>query len=118
MAARKSGALVTRRLPAHGVPEFLRRRVLPARFEILAISKGPRQHAVDVERAVQMVDLVLQDACIPAAGAYCDRFGAFIEAVDTHGEGAWHNRREAGQAEAAFEEFHRRTGLRSNSGID
>jgi hypothetical protein len=40
--------------------------------------EGPRIHTVDVEPAMEMVDLVLQDARMPPPCLDADRFGALV----------------------------------------
>src|SRR5580658_6154813 len=81
------------------------RQVLPVTLEVFAPHERSRQHPVDVKRAVEMVDLVLQNAGIPAAGVNRHRLGALVQAIDSDGKRARHNGGEPGQAQASLEKF-------------
>src|SRR5882724_651704 len=61
-----------------------------------------RSGTVDVERPVQVIDLVLQDARVPAGRADRDGLAAVIERLDGHGARARHERLEPLDAEAAL----------------
>src|SRR5688572_13103763 len=62
-----------------------------------------RLHAVDVDDAVQVIDLVLQDAGVPAAGPDRPRRARLVEALDPHGVRTGDHGDEAGEAQAALE---------------
>src|SRR6185437_1178381 len=69
--------------------------------------KRSRSHPIDVERPVQVIDLVLEDPRVPAAGFDLDRRAAVIESLDRDCAGARHHRLESVDAEAALEELDR-----------
>ena len=61
-------------------------------------------HAIDVERSVQVIDLVLQDARVPAVGVDCDRFGAFVQAFHADTQAAADDCRKPFDAKTPFKE--------------
>src|SRR5579885_2204110 len=75
--------------------------------EILGRRERAGVHPVQVQRAMQMVDLMLQDAGIPAFGRERPRLAALIQALDASPRRARDQAEEAGDTEAAFEELHR-----------
>src|SRR6202050_4899626 len=62
-------------------------------------------HAVNVEGAAEMIDFVLQDTGVPAAGLDELGFGARVQILDADGAGAGHDGGKTGEAEAAFVEI-------------
>jgi hypothetical protein len=64
-----------------------------------------------------MVDLVLKDAGVPAAGADVALLGALVQAGDADGEPARDEREVTGEAEAALEEFDPPPGSASSRGL-
>ncbi len=79
--------------------------VAPAIQVVFYRHESARVHAVDVERAVQVIDLVLQDAGVPALGVDKLWFAVFIEIAHAHAAVARHLGGVSGDAEAALEEF-------------
>ena len=69
---------------------------------------GAGEHAVDVEAAVEVVDLVLQDAGVPAGGVELERLAVAIERPHVHGRGPGDDGAVAVDAEAALEPLGRR----------
>ena len=63
-----------------------------------------RLHAIQVERAAEMIDLVLKYSRVPSSGFDLARFGIFVQEFDANCVGARYHGRETGQAEAALEE--------------
>src|SRR5688572_7376822 len=80
------------------------RPILPALAVAGVHHERARQHAVDIEAPVQVVDLVLEDAGVPAARLDLDRLGALVQAGDPDGGVPGRQRPEAGDAQAALEE--------------
>src|SRR5690348_11335982 len=71
--------------------------------EIVHRAESAAAHAVDVKAAGKMIDLMLQDACVPAARLNDFFLAALIHAFDADGPSPRHKRGKPGQAEAAFE---------------
>jgi hypothetical protein len=67
--------------------------------------EGAGQHAIDVQGAAEVINFVLQDAGVPAAGLDELGFGALVEILDADGAGAGDDAGKAGEAEAAFVEI-------------
>ncbi len=80
------------------------RLLFPVLIEVFHSHKGSRVHAVDVERALEMIDFMLEDAGIPAAGFDYFRLALMVETIDADLPGTRYGRGEASQAETAFEE--------------
>ena len=51
---------------------------LPKSIDVFHVRERTRLHPVDVKRSVQMIDLVLQDACVPALRRNRDRFRPLV----------------------------------------
>src|SRR5580658_4405078 len=96
----------------------LDRHVLPVPAEVVDAHEGSRLHMIDVEAAIQMIDLMLQDAGIPALSLHAPRLAAFIQVFDGHLPRTFHQGAETGQTEAAFKEIHALFGLLDNARID
>ncbi len=62
-------------------------------------------HAIDVEQTVQVIDLVLQDARVPAFRFHSHWFGTLVQKLNRHSMRARNDRGVAVDTEAAFEEL-------------
>ena len=69
--------------------------------------KRPRLHPVDVQDAVEVIDLVLKDSGIPTLRLDHDRVGSFVQTVHMNTPRTRDNRCKTRHAEATFEEFDR-----------
>src|SRR5271165_5181287 len=85
--------------------------------EIVYRHKRAGQHAVDVDGAVEMIDLVLQDSGVPAGGFDHLLLAVTPEAFDADAMRAGHYGGEAGHAQAAFEKLDR-IAMERDYGID
>lgn len=65
-----------------------------------------------------MVDFMLQDAGIPAAGLDHSEPGFFVHALYANFSGARNDSHHSGHAQAAFEEFHRSIFQKGEPGVD
>jgi hypothetical protein len=79
----------------------------PVSFEVFTPHEASSEHAIEIHRASQVIDLVLEDARIPALRMNRDRLGSFVQAIDAHRERTRNDRCKSRQAQAAFEEFNR-----------
>ena len=86
--------------------------------EIIEGGEGAAAHAVDVQRAVEVIDLVLQDARVPASRFDLLGLSAVVKAIHPHAVRPVHHCGEAGHAQAALEEFGTLIAERGNLGID
>lgn len=91
---------------------------LPVAVPVVQGCERPGVHAIEVERASEMVNLVLKDARVPPGGFDVARLGVFVEEFHANGVGARHHCGETRQAEAAFEEVAFVHGHLHDSGID
>jgi len=76
---------------------------------------GP--HLIDIELAVQMIDLVQEYAGIPSGSIKDLRFSPMIEATDANLPRSWNKSSEAGQAQTTFKESLRGFGNHLNRGV-
>ena len=81
------------------------RFVLPVAGEVIRGHERARQHAVDVEGSVEVIDLVLQDAGMPAGRVDYHGLAIVIQTFHAGPDGAGNDGAESGHAEASFEEF-------------
>jgi len=72
--------------------------VFPSSREVVQGHEAACVHAVNVESAVQVIDFVLQDACVPARRFNRPRRSVGIKAIDTNAPIARHNSRKTRQA--------------------
>ena len=77
----------------------------PEAIQIFERGEGARVHFVDVERAVKVIDFMLEDASVPAGGEDGFLFGVFVPVGDADLARSRDKGGEAGEAEAAFEEL-------------
>src|ERR1039457_2348265 len=78
---------------------------------VLDRTKRTTFHAVEVQRPVQVIDLVLQDACVPSRSLNYPSRPSLIQTLHTHLTRARHDRGEARHAEAPLEELNIGGGL-------
>ncbi len=89
---------------------------------VLAVIRGGGEsstvHAVDVQGTVEVVDLVLHDACVPTG--CLEASGATMRVQRIHHDRAepGHHGMKAADTETAFEELDLLTTDRLNSGVD
>ena len=81
-------------------------------------TEGAAEHPVDVERTLQVVDLVLQDARIPSRRLNDLPLSLFVQTLHAHVVRSRNDGRESRQAETAFEKLHLRRRLDMQRGID
>src|SRR5258708_3961957 len=80
--------------------------ILPVPHIVFGAREGARHHAVDIEGSVQVVDLMLQDARVPATRLNADLLPLMIEAFHPHGTRTWHSCRVSPHTQAAFTKVH------------
>src|SRR6185436_3147363 len=66
--------------------------------------EGTSVHPVQIQRAIQVIDLVLQDPGVPALGVDGHRLTAVVEGIDAHRQGAGDLGQKAGDAQATLGE--------------
>ena len=76
----------------------------PESAVVIERTEAAAPHAVDVERAMQVIDFVLQDAGVPSIRLNAHRVALFVQAFDCDAAGTRHHGSEAWQAETAFKE--------------
>ena len=84
---------------------------------VLQSGKTVGEHPIDIQRAAQMIDLVLKYAGIPSGSINDPRFSSMIEATDAHPLGSGNKRGKTGQAQSTFKEGFRRFGHQLNHGV-
>jgi ribosomal protein S28E/S33 len=89
------------------VPNFGDGLILPVAIEVLNRHECAREHAVNVKGPVQMIDLVLQNSCIPARRMNDLGLTAVVETFHGDISRPRHHCSETIQAQAAFKEFDR-----------
>lgn len=83
---------------------FFNGPALPKSIDIFDVRERARLHPVDVQRSVQVIDLVLQDACVPALRRNRDWFRSLVQTLHAHAGTATDDRRIALNTETSFEE--------------
>src|SRR5271157_5865775 len=97
---------------------FGNRFVLPESGMEIQRAERAAEHPVKVKLALKMVDLVLQDACIPSRGFDHLRPSLIVQALDAHIGGAGDDGRVSRQTETPFKELDTRRRLDMKYGID
>src|SRR5574341_107659 len=90
----------------------------PVTTAVLYAGEAACIHAVDVQGAVEVVDLVLEDASMPTVCHVGDRAAALVQRLETHRPRPWHEGGEAIEAQAALEVLDGRGILDGESGVD
>src|SRR5216684_512368 len=85
--------------------DFLHTFVQPVLPIVLHRCQGTRIHMVDVDSAVQMVNLMLQNARIPSAGDDDLLLAFFVQTLHTHAMRARNQRHESVKAQASLKKF-------------
>lgn len=84
----------------------LRHRLLfPMLIEIFHSHESSRVHPVDVERAVEVIDFMLEDASIPAACFNYFGLALVVQTIYAYAPGPRDDGGEASQAQTAFEKL-------------
>src|ERR1700733_2279835 len=86
--------------------------------QVIDAHEGPRLHSIDIEESMQMIDLMLQDAGMPALGLNSLRLTQLVPIFDDHLPRPFHQRAESGEAQAALEKLHLLVGLIDNAWVD
>lgn len=89
------------------LPHFPAGNIFPESEVVILGRERPRVHPVDVENAVQMIDLMLQDSGVPAGRLDHQWLGVFIESFHADPGGPRNNCCVACQAQTPFEELGR-----------
>ncbi len=67
--------------------------------------EGAGLHPVYIQNAMQVIDLVLQNTCVPTGGVNRYRLALFVESFNMNSTRPWNDRGVAGHAQAPFEEL-------------
>jgi hypothetical protein len=75
------------------LPCYVNRQILPQLVEIFEARKRSREHPVDVERAGEMVNLMLQNPCVPSLGFDTMGLGMLVQKFNRNTTGPRNNGR-------------------------
>src|SRR5579872_5426702 len=114
LSSRNAGWPERRLGNAEALLHLSNRQIVPMPVQVLRGGEGAGVHAVKIERAAQVIDLMLQNARIPTLRLDGPRFSVLVQVFDARAGGARHKAEEPGHTEAAFEEFHKRARKREH----
>jgi hypothetical protein len=84
--------------------KFTGRLGLPMPRVVIERAKAAAPHAVDIQGPSQVIDLMLQNAGVPAFCFYLFQFSGFVQSPNPHSPSTRDHGHEARQAKAAFKE--------------
>src|SRR4029079_6645115 len=80
---------------------------IPKPINVFHGGKCTRLHPVDVQRSVQMIDLMLQDTCVPTLRCYCYWLCPLVQTLHTNVCSTTYHSTKTHDAETTFKEIDR-----------